>query len=332
MRITIEMGEVTMFEAFYESLSAMGVVPVIVINDVQDAVPLGRALCEGGLPCAEVTFRTAAAKEAIAAMSRELPEMLIGAGTVLSCQQVDEALEAGAKFIVSPGLNPEVVSYCISKNVPVLPGIATPSEIEQAMSLGLDVVKFFPAEQNGGIAKIKALAAPYTKIRFMPTGGVNAKNVNDYLSFPKIIACGGTWMVPADKIAAGDWDAIVALTQEAVQTMLGFEVHHVGINAPDWDEGEKITNEFAQFFGVGTRKTSAGYFAGKLIEVMAGNGRGQYGHIAVGVNHFSRAVAYLKSKGYALDESSVKCNDKGAPIHGYLTTEIGGFSIHLTQK
>lgn len=168
-----------MHDAFYQNLGAMGIIPVIVINDVKDAVPLGRALCEGGLPCAEVTFRTAAAKEAIAAMTAALPDMLVGAGTVLTTQQVGDALEAGAKFIVSPGLNPEIVKYCQSKNVPILPGIATPSEIELALSLGLDVVKFFPSEQNGGISKIKALAAPYTNLKFMPTGGVNAKNIKD---------------------------------------------------------------------------------------------------------------------------------------------------------
>jgi Entner-Doudoroff aldolase len=321
-----------MHEEFFSALGATGIVPVIVIQDVKDAVPLGKALCDGGLPCAEVTFRTAAAKESIATISRELPDMLVGAGTVLTTQQVDEALEAGAKFIVSPGLNPEVVTYCQSKNVPIIPGIATPSEIEQALALGLDVVKFFPAEQNGGIEKIKALAGPYTSLKFMPTGGVNAKNINDYLAFPRVVACGGTWMVPADKIAAGDWDAIVALTQQAVQTALGFEVLHVGVNAPGWSEGEAITNEFAALLGTGTRKTSKSYFAGSLIEVMTEGGKGTHGHIAFGVNHFDRAVAYLERKGYKLDESSVSRNAKGQRTFAYLTTEIGGFALHLNQK
>lgn len=310
----------------------MGIVPVIVINDVKDAVPLGQALCKGGLPCAEVTFRTAAAEEAIAAMSQALPDMLIGAGTVLTTEQVDRAIAAGAKFIVSPGLNPKIVKYCQEKQVPVLPGIATPSEIEQALELGLDVVKFFPAEQNGGIAKIKAMAAPYTKLRFMPTGGVSAKNVNDYLSFPKIIACGGTWMVPADKIAAGDWDSIVALTQEAVQTMLGFEVLHVGLNADGWSEGEALTNAFCDFLGAASKKTSKGYFAGSLVEVMAEKHKGAHGHIAIGVNHFERAVAYLARKGYKIKEDSVSCDAKGNRIFADLETEIGGFALHLNQK
>ena len=321
-----------MHKEFFSALGAMGIVPVIVIQDVKDAVPLGRALCDGGLPCAEVTFRTAAAKDAIAAISRELPDMLVGAGTVLTTGQVDEALEAGAKFIVSPGLNPEIVRYCQSKNIPIIPGVATPSEIEQALALGLDVVKFFPAEQNGGINKIKALAGPYTSLKFMPTGGVNAKNINDYLAFPNVVACGGTWMVPADKIAAGDWDGIVTLTQEAVQTMLGLQVLHVGVNTSGWAEGEQVTNEFAALLGVGTRKTSKGYFAGSLIEVMTETSIGAHGHIAFGVNHFDRAVAYLEQKGYRLNESTVNRNPKGQRIFGYLTTEIGGFALHLSQK
>lgn len=321
-----------MYEAFYRELGAMGIVPVVVINDPKDAVPLGRALCDGGLPCAEVTFCTAAAQEAIAALRRELPHMLVGAGTVLTVEQVDQALEAGARFIVSPGLNPEVVRHCQSRSVPIIPGVATPSEIEQAIALGLDTVKFFPAEQNGGIAKIKALAAPYPGLKFMPTGGVSAKNIKDYLSFPGIVACGGTWMMPADKIAVGDWEGITALTREAVQTMLGFEVLHVGVNAKSWEDGWEITDAFDALLGCGTRKTEKGYFAGTLIEVMADKGRGANGHIAFGVNQFDRAAAYLARKGYQLDESSIMYNDKGKPQLGYLTTEIGGFALHLVQK
>ena len=321
-----------MHEEFFSALGAVGIVPVIVIQDVKDAVPLGKALCDGGLACAEVTFRTAAAKESIAAITRELPDMLVGAGTVLTTDQVDEALEAGAKFIVSPGLNPEIVRYCQIKGVPIIPGIATPSEIEQALSLGLDVVKFFPAEQNGGINKIKALAGPYTTLKFMPTGGVNAKNINDYLSFPNTIACGGTWMVPADKIAAGDWEGITALTQEAVQTVLGFEVLHVGVNANGWDDGEQMTNAFAALLGAGTRKTSKGFFAGSLLEIMAEKHTGVHGHIALGVNHFDRAVAYLEGKGYTFNENSFTRNAKGQRTFGYLTAEIGGLALHLNQK
>jgi len=200
-----------------KQIESFGVVPVVVLNDAKDAAPLAKALCEGGLPCAEVTFRTEAAEESIRIMATEFPEMVIGAGTVLTIDQVDRAVGAGAKFIVSPGFDPEIVDYCISKNIPVLPGCITPSEVAQAVKRGLVVVKFFPAEQFGGVATIKALAAPYTGVRFMPTGGISAKNLADYLGFKKIIACGGSWMVKGDMVAAGEFDKIKEMTAEAVQ-------------------------------------------------------------------------------------------------------------------
>ena len=199
-----------------KKIEAFGVVPVVVLNDAKDAAPLAKALCEGGLPCAEVTFRTEAAEESIRIMATQFPEMIIGAGTVLTIDQVDRAVAAGAQFIVSPGFDPEIVDYCISKNIVVLPGCITPSEVAQAVKRGLEVVKFFPAEQFGGVATIKALAAPYTGVRFMPTGGISAKNLADYLGFKKIVACGGSWMVKGDLVAAGEFDKIKEMTAEAV--------------------------------------------------------------------------------------------------------------------
>lgn len=200
-----------------EQLGRYGIVPVVVLNDAQKALPLAKALCDGGLPCAEVTFRTDAAEESIRIMSREFPDMLIGAGTVLSTEQVDRAVAAGAKFIVSPGLNPKVVTYCQEKNIPIVPGVVTPTEMEQAMELGLKIVKFFPAEPSGGLAMIKAVAAPYTMLKFMPTGGINAKNVRDYLAYDKILACGGSWMVKGSLIDEDRFDEIEAMCREAVE-------------------------------------------------------------------------------------------------------------------
>lgn len=199
-----------------KQIENFGVVPVVVLNDAKDAAPLAKALCEGGLPCAEVTFRTEAAEESIRIMATEFPEMTIGAGTILTIDQVDRAVGAGAKFIVSPGFDPEIVDYCISKGIVVLPGCITPSEVAQAEKRGLEVVKFFPAEQFGGVATIKALAAPYTGVRFMPTGGISAKNLAAYLGFKKIVACGGSWMVKGDLVAAGEFDKIKEMTAEAV--------------------------------------------------------------------------------------------------------------------
>lgn len=200
-----------------EELGNYGIVPVVVLNRVEDAKPLAKALCDGGLKCAEVTFRTDAAEESIRIMSAEYPDMLVGAGTVLTIDQVDRAVAAGAKFIVSPGFDPEIVDYCISKDIPVVPGCITPSEVAQGVKRGLEVVKFFPAEQAGGLAMLKAMAAPYTTMKFMPTGGISAKNLAEYLSFKKIIACGGSWMVKADLVDAGDYEKITALTKEAVE-------------------------------------------------------------------------------------------------------------------
>ena len=200
-----------------EKIQEIGIVPVVVLDDAKDAAPLAKALCEGGLPCAEVTFRTAAAEESIRIMSEQFPEMLVGAGTVLTTEQVDRAVAAGAKFLVSPGLNPRIVKYCVEKGILITPGCANPSDIEQALENGLDVVKFFPAEPAGGLKMIKAMAAPYVGVKFMPTGGINQNNVKDYLAYDRILACGGSWMVKGDMVAAGEFDKIKELAAEAVE-------------------------------------------------------------------------------------------------------------------
>lgn len=198
-----------------QKMHEIGIIPVVVLNDAKDAEPLGKALLEGGLPCAEVTFRTDAAEESIRIMSEKFPELLVGAGTVLTTEQVDRAVAAGARFIVSPGLNPKVVQYCINKNIPVTPGVVTPGEIEKAIELGLEVVKFFPAEPSGGLPMINAVGAAYTTMKFMPTGGISAANVTDYLKSAKIHACGGSWMVKGDLISGGQFDKIKGLCLEA---------------------------------------------------------------------------------------------------------------------
>ena len=200
-----------------ERIGEIGIVPVVVLNDVKDAEPLAQALCDGGLPCAEVTFRTDASEESIRRMTESFPDMLVGAGTVLTIDQVDRAVAAGAKFIVSPGLNPKIVKYCNEKGVLIIPGCANPSDVEQAIENGLSVVKFFPAEQAGGLNYINAIAAPYTGLKFMPTGGINPKNVRSYLAYDKILACGGSWMVKGDLVQAGEFDKVRELVKEAVE-------------------------------------------------------------------------------------------------------------------
>ena len=315
-----------------QKIYEIGIIPVIAINDADKAVPLAKALVAGGLPAAEVTFRTEAAEEAIRRIVAEVPEMLVGAGTVLTKEQVDRAQAAGSKFMVSPGFNPEITKYALSKGINFMPGTATPGEMEQAMSMGLDAVKFFPAEQNGGVAKLKAVAGPYKNLRWMPTGGVNAKNLMDYLSFDKIIACGGTWMVKADLIEAGNWDEITRLTKEAVTNMLGFEVKHIGINSADEAEADKTAAAFASLFSFDSVSGNSSIFAAnKAIEIMKKPGRGTMGHIAVGTNTIERAVAHLKSQGVEFDEAS-RVEKNGKLIAIYLKGEVGGFAVHLVQK
>ncbi|BCJ96821.1 hypothetical protein acsn021_43900 [Anaerocolumna cellulosilytica] len=315
-----------------KSIQKMGIVPVVKLDRVEDAAPLAKALCEGGLPCAEVTFRTDAAEESIRIMTTEYPNMLVGAGTVLTTEQVDKAVNAGATFIVSPGLNPKVVKYCVEKGIPVTPGCANPSDVEQAIELGLDVVKFFPAEAAGGLNMIKSMAAPYVNMKFMPTGGINEKNLTSYLDFNKIIACGGSWMVNDALVKAGEFDKIKDLTREAVNKMLGFELRHVGINASDETEADSVATSFEKLFGFTKNVGNSSIFAGLGIEVMKAPYLGKNGHIAIQTNYIERAIFHLELQGFEFDMDTAKTDKNGKLVALYLKGEIGGFAVHLVQK
>ena len=207
-----------------ERLGKLGVVPVVALERAQDAMPLADTLIEGGLPCAEITFRTEAAPKAIQVLSKR-GDILVGAGTVLTVKQVQTARDAGARFMVSPGLNPRVVNYCVENAIPVIPGICTPSDIEKALEFELDVLKFFPAEAFGGLKTLTALSGPYTDVMFIPTGGINTRNLSDYLNFPKVLACGGTWIATSSLISAGRFDEILINTREAVEIAAGCGAH-----------------------------------------------------------------------------------------------------------
>ena len=314
-----------------KQIGAYGVVPVVKIDNVEDAVPLGKALIDGGLPLAEITFRTAAAEDAIREMSKAFPEMLIGAGTVLTTEQVDRAVAAGAKFIVSPGLNVKVVKYCVEKGVPITPGCSNPSDIEAALECGLEVLKFFPAEAAGGLAAIKAMSAPYGAVKFMPTGGISEKNLDSYLSFNKILACGGSWMVKDSLIKNGQFDEITRLTREAVQMVLGFELGHIGINMECENCAMEAANRFSSIFGFGIKNGNSSIFAGSGIEVNKSKGLGANGHIAIKTKNIDRAAAYLERCGVALNWDSAKKAADGSLVAVYLQEEIGGFAVHLVQ-
>lgn len=315
-----------------EQISQIGIVPVIAIDDVEKAVPLAKALVAGGIPCAEVTFRTAEGEEAIRRMAKEVPEILVGAGTVLTTEQVDRAVDAGAKFIVSPGLNPKVVSYCVEKNIPITPGCANPSDVEQAIELGLNVVKFFPAEQAGGLPYIKSMSAPYGNMRFMPTGGVNAANLSEYLAFDKILACGGSWMVNKALISAGKFDEITELCKEAMHTMLDFSLHHVGINTENKENALAAAKLFESLFGFKTKEGNSSVFAGQYVELMNEPYLGENGHIAIGTAHVDRAVAHLERNGVVFNKDSEKRDANGKLMAIYLQDEIAGFAVHLVKK
>lgn len=314
-----------------DRIAKIGIVPVVVLEDADKAEGVAKALQRGGIDCAEVTFRTAAAEQSIKNIAKACPDMLLGAGTVLSIEQVDRAVAAGAKFIVTPGYNPRVVNYCVEKNIPIVPGCMDTNAIEMALEAGLDTVKFFPAEAAGGVAMMKALSGPYTGLKFIPTGGINKDNLCDYLAFKKIIACGGSWMVKGDLVKEGKFDEIERITREAVDRMLGFRVVHIGINSESEEEAEGRVQRFMALFGFEKDVKSASTFASGAIEVCRRPFPGAFGHIAIGTGDVARAVYYLEKKGAEFDFDTAKYKN-GRLTSIYLKEEIGGFALHLVEK
>ena len=318
-------------DAVVEEFGNVGIVPVIKLDKVENAEKLAKALRDGGINCAEVTFRAKGADEVIRRMTKAYPDMFVGAGTVLTCEQADAAYAAGAKFCVAPGLNPKVVKHCLDSGIPFAPGLSSASEIEQALELGLDFVKFFPAEQAGGLQYIKAVCGPYTTMRFMPTGGINPDNLNTYLSYNKIVCCGGSWIVPSKLLDEENWDGITALCKEAIAKMLDFKVVHVGINCKDAAEAESVADKFDDAFGFAKKVGNSSVFASSYVECMKLPFRGDMGHIAISTNSVKRAVYQLKMKGYEADQSSFKYDKAGNLTVAYLKDQFGGFAVHLVQ-
>jgi 2-dehydro-3-deoxyphosphogluconate aldolase/(4S)-4-hydroxy-2-oxoglutarate aldolase len=314
-----------------ERLGEIGIVPVVKLDKASDAAALGRALVAGDLPVAEITFRTAAAEEAIRILCRDVPEILVGAGTVLTTDQVDRAVGAGARFIVAPGFNPKVVDYCITRGIPVAPGISSPTEIEMALERGLSVLKFFPAGASGGLEYLKAISAPFSGVQFMPTGGIDPGNLRDYLSFNRVHAVGGTWIVKEAAIAAGRFDEITKLAREAVQVSLGFELAHLGINESAADTAMAGAETMARLFSFAVKDGNSSTFAGTGFEFMKSPYLGSRGHIAISTLSITRAIAWLARKGVRVREETAKEKD-GRMIAVYLDLEVSGFAIHLLQK
>ena len=319
-------------DALVNELENVGIVPVIKLDNVEDAEKLAKALRDGGINCAEVTFRAKGADEVIRRMTKSYPDMLVGAGTVLTCEQADAAIKSGAKFCVAPGLNPKVVKHCLDKGIPFAPGLSSASEIEQALELGLDFAKFFPAEQAGGLSYIKAVCGPYTTMRFMPTGGITADNLNGYLAYKKIVCCGGSWIVPPALLNAGDWAGVTKLCREAIDKMLGFEMVHVGLNCANPEEAESVAGEFETAFGFTKKVGNSSVFASTYMEMMKKPFKGAHGHIAIAANSVKRAIYQLRLRGFEADESSFKYNAEGILNVAYLKHEFGGFAVHLVLK
>lgn len=316
-----------------KTISNIGIIPVIAFNSVDEAVPLCQALVKGGLPAAEVTFRTACAEECIKIINKEVPEMLLGAGTVLTTDQADRAMAAGASFIVAPGYDPHVTQHVIDKGGIMMPGTATSGEMQQAMNQGCEVIKYFPAEANGGVAMLKNIGAALKSAKWMCTGGVNAKNVNDYLANPQIVAVGGTWMCKSDMIKAGKWDEITELCKEAVKTMLGFTLKHVGINCAGAEDAEQTAKAISALFGMPYKAGNSSDFAGTAVECCKVKKPGTMGHIAIGTNDVDRAIYHLGLRGVKfMDSDKVVDAATGKTKAVYLEGEFGGFAIHLVKN
>lgn len=309
-------------------IGEIGIVPVVKLEDSAAALPLGQALIAGGIPVAEVTFRTAAALDSIRALSQGLPGLLVGAGTVVKADQAKAAIEAGAKFIVCPAWVDEVVELCLQKGIAVLPGVSGPDGVARGAARGLEILKFFPAEASGGLAMLDALAGPFAGIKFVPTGGIDASNVGAWAKKPTVHAVGGSWMVRPEAIASGDWSGIEKTCKEAVLALHGFSFGHMGINNADEATGAQAARLFAELFGFPLKEGSGSFFASDSIEVMKKPFLGARGHIGIRCNNAERAVARFRDLGIGVKAETEKL-EKGRLKTIYLDLEIAGFAIHI---
>jgi 2-dehydro-3-deoxyphosphogluconate aldolase/(4S)-4-hydroxy-2-oxoglutarate aldolase len=304
-------------DTLLQRVGEIGLVPVIRLDSARRAVGLGKALVQGGIPVAEVTFRTAAAEEAIRAMSAELPELLVGAGTVLTVDQAEAAIQAGARFIVSPCYVDAVVDYCLERKVPVLPGVVNPDGVAKGLARGLDVLKFFPAGASGGTAMLDALAGPFGSVKFIPTGGIDAGNLANYARRANVLAIGGSWMVRPELVEAENWEAVQAICREAVFALHGFAFAHLGINGPDEAGCRDLAGALERIFNLAPREASGSIFAGDKLEIIR-------------CNQVERAVAYFAGLGIRTRPETAR-SDKGMLKSIYLDLELGGFALHLLR-
>ncbi len=307
------------------NLSKLGIVPILTVSDPATAVQAVNALKRGGLPAAEITFRTDEAEEAIRRVKGETEGVLLGAGTILSIEQAQRAVKAGAEYILTPGFNEKVVSWCADNGVPVLPGCSSPSDIEKALEKGVTTVKLFPVEAIGGVKFIKAVSAPYTDMGFVPTGGVNTNNMNDYFALKSVKAVGGSWLATKDDLAGGDWAGIEEKARRAVAAMLNLRVNHVGINAESMEDSDRITSLVKLMMGDEVKDIGWMNIVGPGFEVLYGRKRGVHGHFAINTNSLERAMYHLEQRGFEFNEPL-------GPTAVFMKDTIGGFEVELVQR
>lgn len=313
-----------------ERIFNAGLVPVIKLEDAGDAIPLAGALKSGGLDVLEITFRTDAAELSISNVTKAYPDLLVGAGTVSDADTAKIAMDAGAAFIVSPGFNPTVAEFCAINNVLYIPGVSVPTDIEAALAVGLKLLKFFPAEAGGGVDTLLALAAPYPGVRFLPTGGINAGNLERYLTLDSVVACGGSWVAGEKLIKEKAFTEITRLAREAVTVVHGFKFGHVGINTESEAAAGAISDTLTRLFGFPQRDIGVAIFSTDSIEVMKGASPGVYGHLAIKTNNLKRAMAYMEKLGVSLNYESISVRN-GKPYLIYLKDPIGPYAVHISS-
>jgi 2-dehydro-3-deoxyphosphogluconate aldolase / (4S)-4-hydroxy-2-oxoglutarate aldolase len=314
-----------------KQITGYGMIPVLNIQNKEDAIPLAEALTNGGLPLMEVMFRTEAAAKSIESIAKEFPSFCVGAGTVLTVEQARDAKSSGAKFIVSPNFDTKVVEYCLSENIPVVPGCITPSEVWQALSMGLEVLKFFPAIQMGGLRSMQLLSGPYPKVRFVPTGDLTRKEMNEYLSSSKVAAVGGDFMLSYDDINSRRFDKIEQSVRETILDHFDFHIAHLGVNCNSDSEAKSVCEALSSTLMQSVIPLEKCYFSGTLFEVLKTPFFNKAGHVAIGTRDAERAYLFLKAQGIQFHEETVTRDENGRVKAAYLSADFGGFALHLLQ-
>jgi 2-dehydro-3-deoxyphosphogluconate aldolase/(4S)-4-hydroxy-2-oxoglutarate aldolase len=323
-------------DGILDRIGEIGIVPVVKIDGADKAaiaakaIGLGRALAAGGIPVAEITFRTAAAPVAIRAMSAEVPELLVGAGTVTTRELAASAVEAGARFVVCPAWDDGVVDYCLERGVPVLPGVSGPDGVARGLAKGIEALKFFPAEASGGVRMLDALAGPFGSMRFVPTGGIDASNLGEYARRAQVLAVGGSWMVKDEQVEAGDWAGIERVCREAALALHGFSFAHLGINGSTPEAASKDAAALSSLFGISAKEGASSIFMSGTIELLKAPYLGERGHIAIRCNDVERALARFRGMGVGILPDTER-TEKGKLRTVYLDLSIGGFAVHLLR-